>query len=91
MALTTSLQEESPLKFLEQVDDIRQRVQLLKQRPLPDVQPVEVYPRVSQILKEDWNRTEIGQINKVLIPEMKISSKKMLCSWPERMKKKLNL
>ncbi|XP_062068433.1 tripartite motif-containing protein 59 [Lepus europaeus] len=91
VALTTSLQEESPLKFLEQVDDIRQRVQLLKQRPLPDVQPVEVYPRVSQILKEDWNRTEIGQINKVLIPEMKISSKKMLCSWPEKDEKEVEL
>lgn len=91
VALTTSLQEESPLKFLEQVDDIRQRVQLLKQRPLPDVQPVEVYPRVSQILKEEWNRTEIGQINKILIPEMKISSKRMLCSWPEKDEKEVEL
>lgn len=53
VTLTTSLQEEAPLKFLEKVDDVRQRVHILKQRPLPNVQPVEIYPRVSQVLKED--------------------------------------
>lgn len=83
MTLTTSLQEESPLKFLEKLDDVRQRVQILKQRPLPDVRPVEICPRVSQVLKEDWSRTEIGQIKKLHIPEMKISSKRMPCSWPD--------
>ncbi|XP_004379204.1 tripartite motif-containing protein 59 [Trichechus manatus latirostris] len=88
MTLTTSLQEESPLKFLEKVDDVRQRVQTLKQRPLPEAQPVEIYPRVSQVLKE-WCRTEIGQIKKVLIPEMKISSKKMPSSWPDRDEKEV--
>ncbi|KAM5276712.1 tripartite motif-containing protein 59 [Hipposideros larvatus] len=86
MTLITSLQEESPLKFLEKLDDVRQRVQILKQTPLPEVQPVEIYPRVSQVLKEDWNRTEIGQIKKLLIPEMKISSKRMPCSWPDNEK-----
>ncbi|KAB1283594.1 Tripartite motif-containing protein 59 [Camelus dromedarius] len=50
MTLTTSLQEESPLKFLEKVDDVRQRVQILKQRPLPEVQPVEIYPRDAMFL-----------------------------------------
>lgn len=83
MTLTTSLQEESPLKFLEKLDDVRQRVQILRQIRLPEVQPVEIYPRVSQVLKEDWNRTEIGQIKKLLIPKMKISSKRMTCSWPD--------
>ncbi|XP_045707997.1 tripartite motif-containing protein 59 [Phyllostomus hastatus] len=86
MTLTTSLREESPLKFLEKVDDVRQRVQVLKQRPLPEVQCIEIYPRVSQVLKEDWNRTEIGKIKKLLIPEMKISSKRMPCSWPDDVK-----
>ncbi|KAM5335264.1 tripartite motif-containing protein 59 isoform 1-T2 [Glossophaga mutica] len=86
MTLTTSLREEPPLKFLEKVDDVRQRVQVLKQRPLPEVQCTEIYPRVSQVLKEDWNRTEIGQIKKLLIPEMKISSKRMPCSWPDDVK-----
>lgn len=80
MTLTTSLQEESPLKFLEKLDDIRQRVQILKQKSLPEVQPVDIHPRVSQVLKEDWSKKEIGQIKKLLIPEMKISSKRMPCS-----------
>ncbi|XP_075403097.1 tripartite motif-containing protein 59 isoform X2 [Tenrec ecaudatus] len=89
---TTSLQEESPLKFLEKIDDVRQRVQMLKQRPLPEVQPVEIYPRVSQVLKEEWCRTEIGQINKVLIPEMKIASKRMPpSSWPVKDEKEMEL
>lgn len=86
MTLTTSLREESPLKFLEKVDDVRQRVQVLKQRPLPEVQCIEIYPRVSQVLKEDWNRTEIGKIKNLLIPEMKISSKRIPCSWPDDIK-----
>ncbi|XP_036982278.2 tripartite motif-containing protein 59 [Artibeus jamaicensis] len=86
MTLTASLREESPLKFLEKVDDVRQRVQVLKQRPLPEVRCTEICPRVNQVLKEDWNRTEIGQIKKLLIPEMKISSKRMPCSWPDDVK-----
>ncbi|XP_021109377.1 tripartite motif-containing protein 59 isoform X4 [Heterocephalus glaber] len=86
MTLTTSLQEESPLKFLEKIDNICQRVQILKQRPLPEVQPVEIYPRVSQVLKE-WSRTEIGQIEKAVMPEMKISSIRMPSSWLDKDKK----
>ncbi|XP_062935340.1 tripartite motif-containing protein 59 [Cynocephalus volans] len=89
MTLTTSLQEESPLKFLEKVDDICQRVQSLKQKPLPEVQPIEIYPRVGKVLKEEWNRIEIGQIKKVLIPEMKISSNRLPCSWPDKDEKEV--
>ncbi|XP_055969899.1 tripartite motif-containing protein 59 [Sorex fumeus] len=80
VTLTTSLQEEPPLEFLEKVDDLRQRVQTLKQKPLPEVLPVLICPRASQVLKEDWNRTEIGQIKKLVVPEMRISSKRMPCA-----------
>ncbi|XP_038180510.1 tripartite motif-containing protein 59-like [Arvicola amphibius] len=89
MAVTASLQDESPLKFLEKIDDVRQRVQMLKRRPLPKVQPVEIYPRVSKVLKEEWRRTEIGHIKKAVIPEMRISSKRMPCSWPDKYEKEL--
>lgn len=89
MTMTTSLQDESPLKFLEKIDDVRQRVQMLKQRPLPEVQPVEIYPRVSNVLKEEWSRTEIGRIKKAVIPEMRISSKRMPCSWPDKDEKEM--
>lgn len=83
ITLTTSLQEESPLKFLEKIENICQRVQVLKQRPLMEVQPVEIYPRVSQVLKE-WSKTEIGEIKKALIPEMKLSSIRMPPSWSDK-------
>ncbi|XP_005393179.1 PREDICTED: tripartite motif-containing protein 59 [Chinchilla lanigera] len=86
MTMTTSLQEESPLKFLEKIDNICQRVQILEQRPLPEVRPLEIYPRVSQVLKE-WSRTEIGEIKQALIPEMKISSIRMPPSCPDKDKK----
>ncbi|CAO2602916.1 Tripartite motif-containing protein 59 [Lemmus lemmus] len=89
MTVTTSLQDESPLKFLEKIDDVRQRVQVLKRRPLPEVQPVEIYPRVSKVLKEEWSRTEIGHIKKAVIPEIRISSKRMPCSWPDKDEKEL--
>ncbi|XP_012871579.1 PREDICTED: tripartite motif-containing protein 59 [Dipodomys ordii] len=91
VTMTTSLQEESPLKFLEKIDDVRQRVQMLKERPLPDVQPVEIQPRVSKVLKEEWSRTEIGKIKKAFIPEMKISSRRVPCSWPEKDEKEIEL
>lgn len=86
MTLTTALQEESPLKFLEKIDSICHRVQILEQRPLPEVQPVQIYPRVSQVL-EQWSTTEIGEIKEFLIPEMKISSIKVPPSWLKKDKK----
>ncbi|CAO2611555.1 Tripartite motif-containing protein 59 [Lemmus lemmus] len=89
MTVTTSLQGESPLKFLEKIDDVRERVQMLKRRPLPVVQPVKIYPRVSKVLKKKWSRTEIGHIKKAVIPEMRISSKRMPCSWPDKDEKEL--
>uniref|UniRef100_A0A8D0LCA7 Tripartite motif-containing protein 59 n=1 Tax=Sphenodon punctatus TaxID=8508 RepID=A0A8D0LCA7_SPHPU len=81
MSLNTSIQEEeSPLIFLEKVDDVRQRVKALKQKQLPDIKPVEVYPRIGQQLKDVWSKTEIGQINKILTPKIKLISKGKVCS-----------
>lgn len=91
MTITTSLQDESPLKFLEKIDEVRQRVQMLKQRPLPEVQPVEIYPRVSNVLKEEWSRIEIGRIKKAVIPEMRVSSKRTPCSWSDNDEKEMEL
>ncbi|XP_044523638.1 tripartite motif-containing protein 59 [Gracilinanus agilis] len=71
--------EESPLKFLEKFHNVRQRVQALKQRELPSVQTLEICPRVGPILKEEWARTEISQIKKLVVPEIKLSSQMMQC------------
>ncbi|KAM9279489.1 tripartite motif-containing protein 59 isoform 1-T2 [Morus bassanus] len=81
MSLNTSIQkEESPLIFLEKVDDMHQRIKALKQKRLPDVKPVEIYPRIGHLLKDVWSKTEIGQINKILTPKIKLIPKRKLGS-----------
>ncbi|XP_049637970.1 tripartite motif-containing protein 59-like [Suncus etruscus] len=77
VTLATSLQEETPLEFLEKVDHVRHRVQMLKQKPLLQILTVHIHPRAIQLSKEDWSRTEIKQIKHLLVPEMKISSRRM--------------
>ncbi|XP_006272921.1 tripartite motif-containing protein 59 [Alligator mississippiensis] len=80
MSLNTSIKEESsPLVFLEKIDNVRQRVKALKQKQLPDTKPFEIYPRVGQLLKDVWCKTEIGQINKILTPKIKLASKGKVC------------
>uniref|UniRef100_A0A8D0B4L1 Tripartite motif-containing protein 59 n=1 Tax=Salvator merianae TaxID=96440 RepID=A0A8D0B4L1_SALMN len=75
-SLNTSIQEEeSPLIFLEKIDDLRQRVEALKQKPLPDIKSFEIYPRIGQMLKDVWSKSEISQINKILTPKIKLVSK----------------
>lgn len=81
MSLNTSIQkEESPLVFLEKVDGVYQRLKALKEKQLPDVKPVEIYPRVGHLLKDVWSNTEIGQINKILTPKIKLIPKRKLQS-----------
>ncbi|XP_051839058.1 tripartite motif-containing protein 59 [Antechinus flavipes] len=89
MSLTTSLgEEESHLKFLEKVHNVRQRVQALKQRKLPYIKHLEIYPRISRILRTEWSMTKIGQIKKLEVPEIKLSPRRFLCAPPPRKKKK---
>ncbi|NXF32624.1 TRI59 protein, partial [Nyctibius bracteatus] len=77
MSLSTAIQkEESPLVFLEKVDDMHQRIKALKEKQLPDVKAVEIHPRVRQLLSDVWSKTEIGQINKILTPKIKLIPKR---------------
>ncbi|XP_066476625.1 tripartite motif-containing protein 59 isoform X2 [Tiliqua scincoides] len=81
MSLNTAIQEEeSPLLFLEKVEDMRQRVKALKQKPLPNIKQFEIHPRIGQVIKEAWPKTEINQINKILTSKIKLISKGKLCS-----------
>ncbi|NXJ16037.1 TRI59 protein, partial [Odontophorus gujanensis] len=81
MSLNTSIQkEESPLVFLEKVDNVHQRIKALKEKELPDVKAVEIYPRVGHLLKDVWSKTEIGQINKIVTPKIKLIPKRKLHS-----------
>lgn len=76
VSLCSSIQEEeSPLIFLEKVNDIRQRVKTLRRQKLLPVNPVELHPRIEQVLKHQWSKTEIGQIDKLAIPKIELCSK----------------
>ncbi|NXH17839.1 TRI59 protein, partial [Bucco capensis] len=68
--------EESPLIFLEKISDMQQRIKALKEKQLPAVTPVEVYPRVTHLLKDVWSKTEIGQIGKLLSPKVKLITRR---------------
>ncbi|XP_054839056.1 tripartite motif-containing protein 59 [Eublepharis macularius] len=85
MSLNTSVQEEeSPLLFLEKIEDVRQRVKTLKEKPLPSIKPVEIYPRIGQVLKDVWTKTEISQINKIVTPQIKLIPKGKVCHGCEK-------
>ncbi|XP_042316121.1 tripartite motif-containing protein 59 [Sceloporus undulatus] len=75
MSLNTVIQNEesSPLHFLDKVEDMRKRVKALKKKPLPDINHVEIYPRMEEVLKAVC--TKRCEINKILIPKIKLISK----------------
>ncbi|NXO01806.1 TRI59 protein, partial [Rhinopomastus cyanomelas] len=77
MSLNTDLQkEESQLAFLEKMNFMQQRLKALKEEELPGVKALEIYPRVGHLITDVWSRTEIGQINKILVPELKLIPRK---------------
>ncbi|NXI43431.1 TRI59 protein, partial [Galbula dea] len=71
--LSTSIQrEESPLVFLEKVSDMQRRVKALKEKQLPDVTPVEVYPRVALLLSDTWFKSDLRKISKIVPPKIEV-------------------
>ncbi|NXF77088.1 TRI59 protein, partial [Sclerurus mexicanus] len=72
--------EKSPLLCLEKLEELQQRVQALQQKELPDVRPLEIYPRMQDLLQNVWSSTEIGQIHKILPPKLKLIPRRKLCS-----------
>ncbi|NWI87342.1 TRI59 protein, partial [Pitta sordida] len=79
-SLNSSIQaERSPLKCLEKLEELRQRVQALKQKELPTVKPLEIHPRMEKLLQEQWAKTELGQIGKILPPKLKLIPGRKLC------------
>ncbi|XP_054242174.1 tripartite motif-containing protein 59 [Indicator indicator] len=81
MSLNTAVQkEESPLVFLEKMGDMQQRVKALREKQLPHVEPVEVHPRIGHLLKDVWSKIELGQIDKILAPKVKVVLKRKLRS-----------
>ncbi|NXC34178.1 TRI59 protein, partial [Campylorhamphus procurvoides] len=72
--------EKSPLLCLEKLEKLQQRVKALQQKELPNVRPLEIYPRMEDLLQNVWSSTEIGQIHKILPPKLKLIPKRKLCS-----------
>ncbi|NXF02841.1 TRI59 protein, partial [Smithornis capensis] len=79
--LNSSIQtERSPLMCLEKLDELQERIKALKQKELPTVKLLEIYPRMEYLLKEEWSKTELGQIHKILPPKLKLIPRRKLCS-----------
>ncbi|XP_041120542.1 tripartite motif-containing protein 59-like [Polyodon spathula] len=67
-------EEESPLAFLEKIHTFRGRVAALTKAGLPNVVPLEIYPRVEEFLKQKWSGITIGKIDEVPIPNISCCS-----------------
>ncbi|NXR64857.1 TRI59 protein, partial [Rhadina sibilatrix] len=67
--------EESPLLFLEKLDGLQLRLQALRQKQLPEPEPVEIHPRMQKVLQDTWSKTEIGQVHKILTPKLHLAPK----------------
>ncbi|NWU28100.1 TRI59 protein, partial [Dyaphorophyia castanea] len=75
-------EEESPLLFLEKLAGLQQRLQALKQKQLPDPEPVEIHPRMETLLQDTWSKTEIGQVHKIHTPKLRLAHKKQCSGKP---------
>lgn len=67
--------EESPLLFLEKLDGLQLRLQALRQKQLPEPEPVEIHPRMENVLQDTWAKTELGQVHKIHTPKLHLAPK----------------
>ncbi|XP_053315524.1 tripartite motif-containing protein 59 [Spea bombifrons] len=77
VSLCSSTEEEpSPLAFLENIHNIRQRMKVLKKQQLISRQPAEIYPRVGHMLTNEYLKTTLGDIGMIPTPKVNIRFKK---------------
>ncbi|XP_027541648.1 tripartite motif-containing protein 59 isoform X2 [Neopelma chrysocephalum] len=72
--------EKSPLLCLEKLEELQQRVKALREKELPDVRPLEICPRMEDLLKDVWAKTEMGQIHKIPPPKLMMVPRRKPCS-----------
>lgn len=65
-------EEESPLLFLQKLAGLQQRFQALKQRQLPNSEPVKIQPRVEDVL-QDMSKTALGEVPKIHTPKLHLA------------------
>ncbi|XP_053842335.1 tripartite motif-containing protein 59 [Vidua macroura] len=79
MELHSALQEEeSPLLFLEKMNELQPRLHALKLRQLPEPEPVEIHPRMKNVL-QDMSATEIGQVHRIRTPKLHLAHESQRC------------
>ncbi|NXH93644.1 TRI59 protein, partial [Pachycephala philippinensis] len=80
--LSAVQKEEAPLLFLEKLDGLQQRLHALKQKQLPDPEPVVIHPRMETLLQDTWSKTEMGQVHKIPTPKLHLTRRSQ-CSGKE--------
>ncbi|NWQ64948.1 TRI59 protein, partial [Neopipo cinnamomea] len=71
--------EKSPLLCLEKLEELQQRVKALREKELPDVKPLEIRPRMEDLLKDVWAKTEMGQIHRIAPPKLTLVPRSKSC------------
>ncbi|XP_050164284.1 tripartite motif-containing protein 59 [Myiozetetes cayanensis] len=72
--------EKSPLLCLEKLEELQQRVKALREKELPDVKPLEIRPRMEDLLRDVWAKTEVGQIHRIPPPKLTLVPRRKPCS-----------
>ncbi|NWU81403.1 TRI59 protein, partial [Onychorhynchus coronatus] len=72
--------EKSPLLCLEKLEELQQRVKALREKELPDVKPLEIRPRMEDLLRDVWAKTEMGEIHKIPPPKLMLVPRRKPCS-----------
>ncbi|NWU06075.1 TRI59 protein, partial [Cephalopterus ornatus] len=72
--------EKSPLLCLEKLEELQQRVKALREKELPDVRPLEICPRMEDLLNHVWAKTEMGQVHKIPPPKLRLVPRRKSCS-----------
>ncbi|XP_066181782.1 tripartite motif-containing protein 59 isoform X1 [Sylvia atricapilla] len=68
-------EEESPLLFLEKLDALKLRLQALRQKQLPEPEPLEIHPRMENVLQDTWSKTELGLVHRIHTPKLQLVPK----------------
>ncbi|XP_051535008.1 tripartite motif-containing protein 59-like isoform X1 [Myxocyprinus asiaticus] len=79
ISLSSSVErEDCPLVYLEKVHQLRERVNVLSQKTLPEVPRLHITPRAEQFFEEHWARVTIVGLRDGPLPE--ITCRTQVCS-----------
>ncbi|NWT76233.1 TRI59 protein, partial [Prunella himalayana] len=73
--------EESPLLFLQKMDELQQRLHALRMRQLPEPEPLEIHPRMEKVLQDTWSAAEIRQVHEIRTPKLHLARRRTAALW----------